>query len=160
MALPASLLPGFTEQDIETSAVRIRTAVGGSGPPLLLLHGHPQTHLTWHKVAPALAERFTVVTPDLRGYGDSGKPASAPDHLPYSKRLMARDQVEVMRSLGFSRFVVVGHDRGGRVAHRMALDHPETVEQLAVLDISTPSICNLCLNWHINIPVDGFFGLF
>jgi haloacetate dehalogenase len=136
MALPASLLPGFTEQDIETSAVRIRTAVGGSGPPLLLLHGHPQTHLTWHKVAPALAEWFTVVAPDLRGYGDSGKPASAPDHLPYSKRVMARDQVEVMRSLGFSRFAVVGHDRGGRVAHRMALDYPETVERLAVLDIA------------------------
>jgi haloacetate dehalogenase len=136
MALPASLLPGFIEQDIETSAVRIRTAVGGSGPPLLLLHGHPQTHLTWHKVAPALAERFTVVAPDLRGYGDSGTPASTPDHLPYSKRVMARDQVEVMRSLGFSRFAVVGHDRGGRVAHRMALDHPETVERLAVLDIA------------------------
>ena len=136
MALPAGLLPGFTEQDIETSAVRIRTAVGGSGPPLLLLHGHPQTHLTWHKVAPALAEWFTVVAPDLRGYGDSGKPALASDHLPYSKRVMARDQVEVMRSLGFSRFAVVGHDRGGRVAHRMALDYPETVERLAVLDIA------------------------
>ena len=137
MSLPPNpLLPGFTEQDIETGEVRIRTAVGGEGPPLLLLHGHPQNHLTWHKVAPRLAQRFTVVAPDLRGYGDSGKPVSAPDHLPYSKRAMARDQVEVMRALGHRRFAVVGHDRGGRVAHRMALDHPGAVERLAVLDIA------------------------
>ena len=135
MPLP-DLLPGFSEQDIEVGEVRIRAAVGGSGPPLLLLHGHPQTHLTWHRVAPALAERFTVVAPDLRGYGDSGKPASTPDHLPYSKRVMARDQVEAMRALGHGRFAVVGHDRGGRVAHRMALDHPGAVERLAVLDIA------------------------
>jgi haloacetate dehalogenase len=136
MPHPSGLLPGVTEQDIETSEVRIRTALGGSGPPLLLLHGHPQNHLTWHKVAPALAKRFTVVAPDLRGYGDSGKPASTPDHLPYSKRVMARDQVEVMRALGHERFAVVGHDRGGRVAHRMALDHAGVVERLAVLDIA------------------------
>ena len=130
------MLPGFVDTDIETGEVRIRAAVGGSGPPLLLLHGHPQNHLTWHKVAPALAERFTVVATDLRGYGDSGKPASTPDHLPYSKRVMARDQVAVMRSLGHERFAVVGHDRGGRVAHRMALDHPDAIERLAVLDIA------------------------
>ena len=130
------MLPGFVDTDIETGEVRIRAAIGGSGPPLLLLHGHPQNHLTWHKVAPALAERFTVVAADLRGYGDSGKPASAPDHLPYSKRVMALDQVAVMRSLGHERFAVVGHDRGGRVAHRMALDHPQSVSRLAVLDIA------------------------
>ena len=136
MSLPPDLLPGFTKQDIETSGVRIRTAVGGRGPPLLLLHGHPQNHLTWHKIIPGLAERFTVVAPDLRGYGDSDKPASTPDHLPYSKRVMACDQVEVMQALGHDSFAVVGHDRGGRVAHRMALDHPGVVERLAVLDIA------------------------
>ena len=130
------MLPGFVDTDIETDKVRIRAAIGGSGPPLLLLHGHPQNHLTWHKVTPALAERFTVVATDLRGYGDSGKPASTPDHLPYSKRVMAQDQVAVMRSLGHERFAVVGHDRGGRVAHRMALDHPDAIERLAVLDIA------------------------
>ena len=130
------MLPGFVDTDIETGEVRIRAAIGGSGSPLLLLHGHPQNHLTWHKVAPALAERFTVVATDLRGYGDSGKPASTPDHLPYSKRVMAQDQVAVMRSLGHERFAVVGHDRGGRVAHRMALDHPDAIERLAVLDIA------------------------
>lgn len=134
--MTASLIPGFTERDLETGEVRIRAAMGGSGPPLLLLHGHPQTHVTWHKVAPALARRFTVVATDLRGYGDSGRPPSTPDHLPYSKRVMARDQVEVMRLLGHGRFAVVGHDRGGRVAHRMALDHPEAVDRLAVLDIA------------------------
>src|SRR5215211_4039361 len=120
-----SFLPGFETHDIETAGARIHLATGGSGPPLLLLHGHPQTHLTWHKVAPALARQFTVIAPDLRGYGDSDKPASAPDHLPYSKRVMAQDQVLVMRALGHERFAVVGHDRGGRVAHRMALDHPQ-----------------------------------
>ena len=110
------MLPGFVDTDIETGEVRIRAAIGGSGPPLLLLHGHPQNHLTWHKVAPALAERFTVVAADLRGYGDSVKPASTPDHLPYSKRVMAQDQVAVMRSLGHERFAVVV-DLGVRVRH-------------------------------------------
>ena len=128
-------LPGFTTRDIQ-AGVRIRTAVGGSGPPLLLLHGHPQTHLTWHKIAPRLAERFTVVATDLRGYGDSAKPDGGPGHINYSKRSMARDQVAVMRELGFSRFRLVGHDRGGRVAHRLALDHPAAVEKLAVFDIA------------------------
>jgi haloacetate dehalogenase len=134
MSLAPNLLPGFTERDIEANGVRIRTAIGGSGPPLLLLHGHPQNRLTWHRVAPGLAGRFTVVAPDLRGYGDSGKPASTPGHLPYSKREMARDQVEVMRALGHRCFAVVGHDRGGRVAHRMALDHTDAMQRLAVLD--------------------------
>jgi len=108
---------------------------GGSGPPLLLLHGHPQTHVMWHAVAPRLAEDFTVVVADLRGYGDSSKPPTTPDHEPYSKRAMARDQVDVMRQLGHGRFSVAGHDRGGRCAYRMALDHPGRVQKLAVLDI-------------------------
>jgi haloacetate dehalogenase len=136
MSPSSSLIPGFTSRDVETGSVRIRAAVGGSGPPLLLLHGHPQTHLTWHKIAPQLAKRFTVVATDLRGYGDSAKPPGGVGHVNYSKRALAKDQVEVMRSLGFPHFAVVGHDRGGRVAHRMALDHADAVERLAVLDIA------------------------
>src|SRR5689334_863146 len=130
-----SFLPVFQTRDVETAGARIHLATGGSGPPLLLLHGHPQTHLTWHKIAPRLAERFTVVAPDLRGYGDSEKPDGGERHVNYSKRAMAADQVAVMRALGFARFAVVGHDRGARVGHRMALDHPERVTRLAVLDI-------------------------
>lgn len=133
--MTTTLFPGFDLRTIDTGGVKIRARVGGSGPPLLLLHGNPQTHLMWHKVAPALAERFTVVATDLTGYGKSSKPASVPGHLPYAKRAMAADQIAVMRQLGFSRFKVAGHDRGGRVAYRMALDHPEAVERLAVLDI-------------------------
>src|SRR3954453_11466433 len=125
---PGGFLPGFETRDIETAGARIHLATGGSGPPLLLLHGHPQTHLTWHKIAPRLAKRFTVVAPDLRGYGDSAKPEGGERHVNYSKRAMAADQVEVMRALGFGRFAVVGHDRGGRVAHRMVLS-----EKLVVL---------------------------
>jgi haloacetate dehalogenase len=136
MSPSSSLIPGFTSRDVETASVRIRAAVGGSGPPLLLLHGHPQTHLTWHKIAPELAKRFIVVATDLRGYGDSAKPPGGVGHVNYSKRALAKDQVEVMRSLGFPHFAVVGHDRGGRVAHRMALDHADAVERLAVLDIA------------------------
>lgn len=109
--------------------------IGGSGPPVLLLHGYPQTHAMWHAVAPVLARDLTVVAADLRGYGDSSKPESGEDHAGYSKRAMAEDQVEVMAALGFDSFAVVGHDRGGRVAHRMALDHPGLVTRLAVLDI-------------------------
>lgn len=130
-----SMFEGFERRDIATRETNIHVVVGGSGPPLLLLHGYPQTHVMWHKIAPALAERFTVVASDLRGYGDSGKPASDPAHFPYSKRAMAQDQVEVMESLGFRSFSVAGHDRGGRVGHRMALDHEDRVEKLAVLDI-------------------------
>src|SRR3954471_4489825 len=129
-------LPSFATRQIETAGARIHLATGGSGPPLLLLHGHPQTHLTWHKIAPRLAKRFTVVAPDLRGYGDSAKPDGGERHVNYSKRAMAADQVEVMRALGFERFAVVGHDRGGRVAHRMVLDHSEAVQRIAVLDIA------------------------
>lgn len=129
------MFKGFATVDLSTSATTIHARVGGSGPPLLLLHGYPQTHVIWHKIAPRLAERFTVVATDLRGYGDSGKPASDPSHAAYSKRTMAADQVEAMALLGHRRFAVVGHDRGARVAHRMALDHPDAVERLALLDI-------------------------
>ena len=129
------MFEGFTAADIETDGAVIHTLHGGSGPPLLLLHGYPQTHAMWHKLAPRLAERFTVVVPDLRGYGDSAKPPGDDTHAAYSKRAMAKDQVEVMEALGFESFFVAGHDRGGRVGHRMALDHPERVRKLSVLDI-------------------------
>jgi haloacetate dehalogenase len=126
---------GFTRDLIETPEATICIRRGGSGPPLLLLHGYPQSHLMWHRIAPALAEEFTVVCADLRGYGDSSKPPTTPDHEPYSKRAMARDQLAIMQMLGFEEFALVGHDRGGRVAYRMALDYPTRVEKLAVLDI-------------------------
>ena len=126
---------GFTLEFREANGKRFRLRRGGEGPPLLLLHGNPQTHSMWHAVAPELAKRFTVVASDLTGYGMSSKPPSTPDHAHYAKRAMARDQVGLMRSLGFERFRVAGHDRGGRVGYRMALDHPQAVERLAVLDI-------------------------
>jgi haloacetate dehalogenase len=126
---------GLRLDRIDTAEASLRVRHGGSGPPLLLLHGHPQTHVMWHLVAPRLAEEHTVVAPDLRGYGDSSKPATTADHEPYSKRAMARDAVELMGALGFERFAVAGHDRGARVAYRLALDHPERVERLAVLDV-------------------------
>ncbi len=113
----------------------IHVVSGGQGPPVLLLHGHPQTHAMWHKIAPKLATEFTLVIADLRGYGDSSTPAEGENHSGYSKRAMALDQVEVMSAFGFEEFAVVGHDRGGRVGHRMALDHPDRVTKLAVLDI-------------------------
>ena len=128
--------PGFTTHRIETSGSEIRCVVGGDGPPVLLLHGYPQTHVMWHRVAPALARHYTVVCADLRGYGDSGKPASDDSHAAYSKRAMAADMVELMRDLGHPRFRLAGHDRGGRVAHRLCLDHPDAVSHVAVLDIS------------------------
>ncbi|HUP96805.1 MAG TPA: alpha/beta hydrolase [Usitatibacter sp.] len=132
------LLPGFDERVHCLDGIDIHAAVGPrrAGPALLLLHGYPQTHAIWHKVALRLAERFNVVASDLRGYGDSGKPASTPDHAPYSKRVMAADQVALMRSLGHEKFFVAGHDRGGRVGHRMAVDHAGRVARLAVLDIA------------------------
>ena len=125
----------FDRRDIETSETVIRVRTGGSGPPLLLLHGYPQTHAMWHRVAPVLAEHFTVVCADLRGYGDSGRPASDPEHLTYSKRKSADDMAEVMSALGFERFMLAGHDRGGRVAHRLALDHQSRVSKVSFLDI-------------------------
>jgi haloacetate dehalogenase len=133
----SGFLSGFSLLDFATSSdVKIRFAIGGSGPALLLIHGHPQTHVTWRKIAPELARRFTVVAPDLRGYGDSSKPEGGERHVNYSKRAMAGDLVELMRALGHDRFAVVGHDRGGRVAHRMALDHPEAVSRVALFDIA------------------------
>jgi haloacetate dehalogenase len=131
----AIFFPGFERRRIDTPGATIHTLVGGSGPPLLLIHGYPQTHVEWHKIAPRLAERFTVVLTDLRGYGDSSKPADGDGHASYSKRAMALDQVEVMRALGHDRFAVVGHDRGARVAWRLAVEHPDRVSRLAVLDI-------------------------
>ena len=125
----------FKTQRIKTSGTEIHVTSGGSGPPLLLLHGYPQTHLMWHKVAPVLAKDFTVVVPDLRGYGESGKPVTTANHAPYSKRAMALDQVEVMAALGFNEFFLAGHDRGARVSHRLAIDHPTVVIKIAVLDI-------------------------
>jgi haloacetate dehalogenase len=130
-----NMFEGFELSTVDLGEIAIRVRVGGSGPPLLLLHGHPQTHVMWHKIAPRLAQRFTVVTPDLRGYGDSSKPPTTPDHEPYSKRAMARDQIALMRHFGFERFAVAGHDRGGRCAYRLALDHPAAIAKLAVLDI-------------------------
>ncbi len=130
------MFEGFSDASAQIDGIRIHAIKGGQGPALLLLHGHPQTHAIWHKVAPALAEHFTVVAADLRGYGDSGKPSGAPDHSNYSKRRMAQDQVELMRSLGYASFAVIGHDRGGRVAVRMALDHPAAVTRLVTLDVA------------------------
>ncbi len=129
------MFEGFGTHDVDVGEVTIRARVGGDGPPVLLLHGYPQCHAMWHRVAPELAGTHTVVAADLRGYGDSGKPASDGMHAAYSKRAMAADQVALMRELGFGSFAVVGHDRGGRVAHRMCLDAPEAVERVAVLDI-------------------------
>ncbi len=131
-----TLFPGFASRRVQTGGTEIFLRTGGSGPPLLLLHGYPQTHVIWHKIAPALARNFTLVMPDLRGYGDSGKPESDAAHSPYSKRAMAQDMVEVMAALGFVRFRLAGHDRGARVAHRLARDHAARVEKLAVLDIA------------------------
>ncbi|MGS2616608.1 alpha/beta fold hydrolase [Micromonospora sp. LZ34] len=129
------MFDGFEELDVATADGSVHVRRGGDGPPVLLLHGMPETHLMWHRVAPRLAERRTVVATDLRGFGDSGTPPSDADHAPYGMRAIAREQVEVMRALGHDTFAVVGHDRGGRCAYRMALDHPDVVTRLAVLDI-------------------------
>ncbi|RZQ64374.1 alpha/beta fold hydrolase [Amycolatopsis suaedae] len=128
------MFDGFTLEWLDVGDVTLRVRHGGSGPAVLLLHGHPRTHTTWHRVAPLLAERFTVVCPDTRGYGESSKPTSAADHTPHSKRAMAGDCVRLMSRLGHDRFAVAGHDRGAYVATRLALDHPDRVSRLAVLD--------------------------
>ena len=129
-------LDDFRFETRQTGEVEIAYRRAGDGPPLLLLHGYPQTNVMWHKIAPALAKQFTVIAPDLRGYGDSGKPPTDPTHQPYSKRVMARDMVALMAELGFDSFNIAGHDRGGRVAHRLARDCPEKVHKIAVLDIA------------------------
>lgn len=131
----ADFFPGFERRQVRTSGAEINLVTGGSGPPLLLLHGYPQTHVMWRKIAPRLAQDFTLVIPDLRGYGDSSKPPSVPDHAAYSKRALAQDQAEMMTALGFERFRVAGHDRGARVTHRLLRDHSERIERAALLDI-------------------------
>jgi len=131
-----TLFPGFSAELIETSGTTIHVLRKGAGPPLLLLHGYPETHVTWHKVAPQLAEHFSVYVPDLRGYGDSGKPQDGERHENYSFRAMAQDQVDVMRRYGHERFLVAAHDRGARVAHRLCLDHPESVKKVCLMDIA------------------------
>ena len=149
--------PGFAQSTVQTSGTTINVMKGGDGPPLLLLHGAPQSHVSWRLIAPQLAKEHTVIATDLRGYGDSGKPPDGDGHANYSKRAMALDQVEVMRHFGFDRFPVVGHDRGGRVAHRMALDHPDKVTKLAVLDI----IPTYYLYTHVTIDfVQAYFHWF
>jgi haloacetate dehalogenase len=129
------MFEGFSSRTVAAEGADIHLRLGGDGPPLLLLHGYPQTSAMWHRVAPGLTGRFTVVAADLRGYGGSARPPSDPGHHAYSKRVMAADMVQVMAGLGFGSFAVAGHDRGGRVAYRMALDHPAVVTRLAVLDI-------------------------
>jgi haloacetate dehalogenase len=153
----ARLLPGFRVEKVRTSGATLHTVVGGSGPPLLLIHGAPLTHLSWFRVAPELAKKFTVVAPDLRGYGDSSKPEDGENHSNYSKRSMAQDKVELMKHFGFDRFAVVGHDRGGRVAHRLALDHPQAVSRMAVIDI----VPTYYLYTHVTKAfVDAYFHWF
>ncbi|GAA5146849.1 alpha/beta hydrolase [Nocardioides marinquilinus] len=129
------VLEDFETHDVDVAGVRVRARVAGDGPPVLLLHGYPQTSAMWHLVAPGLAATHTVVAADLRGYGGSDRPASTPDHAAYGKRAMAADQAGLMRALGHERYAVVGHDRGARVAHRLCLDHPDAVSRAAVLDI-------------------------
>ena len=128
------MFDGFTLERVDVGEAELRVRHGGEGPPVLLLHGHPRTHATWHRVAPLLARSHTVVCPDLRGYGESSKPATTADHAPYAKRAMAADCLALLRALGHERFAVVGHDRGAYVALRTALDHPAAVTALAVLD--------------------------
>lgn len=130
------MFDNFSTETVLREGLELRTWRGGQGPALLLLHGHPQTHVMWHRVADALANRFTVVLMDLRGYGDSGRPGAAPGHVAHSKREMARDALAVMQHHGFDRFQVLAHDRGARVAHRLALDHAEAVERMMLLDIA------------------------
>jgi haloacetate dehalogenase len=136
VATTHKLFPGFTAHAIRTSGATINVLKGGDGPPLLLIHGHPETHVTWHKIAAALARNYSVIIPDLRGYGDSSKPDGGERHANYSFRAMADDQVETMRHFGYERFFVAGHDRGARVAHRLCLDHPQSVLKVCVMDIA------------------------
>ena len=152
--------PGFKTFKVQTSGATINGVIGGQGPPLLLLHGAPLSHISWRLIALDLAKTYTVVATDLREYGDSSKPADKPDHSPYSKRTMALDQVEVMKSFGFETFRLVGHDRGGRVSHRLVLDHPERVSKVAVLDIVptyylythvTEGFINSYFHWFQNV---------
>ncbi|MDA0289311.1 MAG: alpha/beta hydrolase [Proteobacteria bacterium] len=136
MSKKLTFAEGFEAARLQTRGAEINLVHGGAGKPLLLMHGYPQTHMMWHRVAPRLAEEYHVICPDLRGYGDSSKPESSADHAPYSKREMANDMVEVMKELGYQQFAATGHDRGARVLHRMILDHPERVQRACVMDIA------------------------
>jgi haloacetate dehalogenase len=145
------LMEGFRRQRIRTAGAEIQVAIAGDGPPLLLLHGNPLTHVSWHKVAPSLAQSFTIVATDLRGYGDSSKPPGGTDHAAYSFRAMGEDNFAVMAALGFDQFQIAGHDRGARVAFRMALDRPEKVTRVALLDIVPTHhlLTNISLGWAV-----------
>lgn len=145
------LMDGFRHEMVKTSGAEIKVAIAGNGPPLLLIHGNPLTHVSWHKIAPALAKTFTVIAPDLRGYGDSSKPAGGEDHAAYTFRAMGEDNFEVMDHFGFDRFQIAGHDRGARVGFRMALNRPERVERLAALDIVPTHhvLTNVTLGWGL-----------
>ena len=156
---------GFTTQKIHLPNIALHTRIGGSGPPLLLLHGYPQTHYMWHKIAPTLAAHFTLICPDLRGYGDSDCPPSDPAHQTYSKRTVAQDCIDLMAHLGHSTFLAAGHDRGARVLHRLLLDHPQAVPRAAVLDIVPTHYIFKTINqqmattyehWFFLIQPDGF----
>lgn len=142
------MFEGFTTHTITANGVRLHVRLGGDGPPLLLVHGYPQTGAMWHAVAPGLASRFSLVIPDLRGYGQSEAPPAGPDHSEYSKRTMALDLVELMRGLGHERFLVAGHDRGARVVYRMAVDHPDVVAKAATLDIIPTLATWTAMDWH------------
>jgi haloacetate dehalogenase len=157
-ASPAlKFFPGFKPLTLQANGVTINGAIAGQGPPVLLLHGAPQSMISWRLVAPDLARDHTVVVTDLRGYGDSSKPPDGDNHANYSKRAMALDQVEVMKQLGFEKFALIGHDRGGRVGHRLALDHPDRVARLAVLDI----VPTYYLYTHVTLPfVQAYFHWF
>jgi haloacetate dehalogenase len=146
-----TLMDGFRRERIRTAGAEINVAIGGQGPPLLLLHGNPLTHVSWHKIAPSLARDFTVVAPDLRGYGDSSKPDGGPDHAGYTFRAMGEDNLELMGKLGFESFAVAGHDRGARVAFRMALDEPGRITRMAALDIVPTHhvLTNVSLGWGL-----------
>jgi len=157
------MFDNFNSKQIKVQGTTINLVQAGNGYPVLLLHGYPQTHVCWHLIAPTLAEHFTVVCTDLRGCGDSGKPSSDEKHLAYSKRVMAKDQVDVMKELGFKEFAVIGHDRGARVAHRMALDHPDKVTKLVLIDIVPTSwafnnvdkeIATAAFNWFFSIQAN------
>ena len=141
------MFEGFAQKRIATDGAKINLVSGGAGPPLLLLHGYPQTHVMWHKIAPALTEHFTVVVPDLRGYGDSSKPPPGNGHINYAKRTMANDMVQVMTALGHEKWMVAGHDRGARVSYRIALDHPDRINRLVIMDI-VPTIEQYA--WTVN----------
>ena len=153
------MFEGFSARRLVVEGGEIAAWVGGDGPPLMLLHGYPQTHAMWHLVAPELAREFTVICPDLPGYGDSSKPPSTADHVPYSKRAMARQLVEAMAQLGFQRFALAGHDRGARVAYRLAFDHSDAVRRLATLDI-IPTLANWkALDWRRGLGTYHWFFL-